>query len=91
MVYQLNSSKLKLIRGLMGVTQKQFADLVGVDTKSVSAWEVGRSIANQDNVKRVVQFVGEKNFEQIDAWFYSTDTQRLMNDLQRKVSPTCVH
>ncbi|KAB7674917.1 helix-turn-helix transcriptional regulator [Bacillus sp. B1-WWTP-T-0.5-Post-4] len=91
MVYQLNSSKLKLIRGLMGVTQKQFADLVGVDTKSVSAWEVGRSIANQDNVKRVVQFVGEKNFKQIDAWFYSTDTQRLMNDLQRKVSPTCVH
>ncbi|HDR4869084.1 MULTISPECIES: helix-turn-helix transcriptional regulator [Bacillaceae] len=90
-MYQLNSSKLKLIRGLMGVTQKQFADLVGVDTKSVSAWEVGRSIANQDNVKRVVQFVGEKNFEQIDAWFYSTDTQRLMNDLQRKVSPTCVH
>ncbi|WP_193222142.1 helix-turn-helix transcriptional regulator [Bacillus sp. B1-WWTP-T-0.5-Post-4] len=90
-MYQLNSSKLKLIRGLMGVTQKQFADLVGVDTKSVSAWEVGRSIANQDNVKRVVQFVGEKNFKQIDAWFYSTDTQRLMNDLQRKVSPTCVH
>lgn len=90
-MYQLNSSKLKLIRGLMGVTQKQFADLVGVDTKSVSAWEVGRSIANRDNVKRVVQFVGEKNFEQIDAWFYSTDTQRLMNDLQRKVSPTCVH
>lgn len=90
-MYQLNSSKLKLIRGLMGVTQKQFADLVGVDTKSVSAWEVGRSIANQDNVKRVVQFVGEKNFEQIDAWFYNTDTQRLMNDLQRKVSPTCVH
>ncbi|HFJ9281771.1 hypothetical protein AT278_20640 [Bacillus cereus] len=90
-MYQLNSSKLKLIRGLMGVTQKQFADLVGVDTKSVSAWEVGRSIANQDNVKRVVQFVGEENFEQIDAWFYSTDTQRLMNDLQRKVSPTCVH
>lgn len=85
-MYQINSDKLRLIRALMGVTQKQFAYLVGVDIKTVSAWEVRRSIANQDSVKKIVQFVGEDNYKQLDSLFYAMETQELTQRLQRKVA-----
>ncbi|WP_445662209.1 helix-turn-helix domain-containing protein [Bacillus sp. FSL R9-9530] len=84
-MYQITSDKLRLIRALTGVSQRQFANLIGVDKRSVSAWEVGRSIANQDSVKKIVQFVGEDNYKQLDSLFYAMETQELTQRLQRKV------
>lgn len=85
-MYQITSNKLRLIRALAGVSQREFADLIGADKKSVSAWEVGRSIASQYSVKKIVQFVGEDNYKQLDSLFYAMETQELTQRLQRKVA-----
>ena len=41
-------SPLKLIRKALGLTQPEFADLLGVRSFTVSRWETGRSEAEFD-------------------------------------------
>lgn len=83
-MYQITGDKLRLIRALANVSQRELADLIGVDKKSVSAWEVNRSVCSTESVAKIVNFVGEENFKLIDARFYAIQTQDIMKQLQRK-------
>lgn len=83
-MYQITGDKLRLIRALANVSQRELADLIGVDKKSVSAWEVNRSVCSAESVAKIVNFVGEENFKLIDARFYAIQTQDIMKQLQRK-------
>ena len=47
--------RIKSIRGLRGLTQAQFADLVGVSFASVNRWENGQSRPNNLAWRRVVE------------------------------------
>ncbi|HDR7900371.1 helix-turn-helix transcriptional regulator [Bacillus toyonensis] len=84
-MYQITSDKLRLIRALANASQRELAEIIGVNHKSVSAWEANRSACNSESVAKIVNFVGEENFKLIDARFYAIQTQDIMKQLQRKV------
>ncbi|MEX0375622.1 helix-turn-helix transcriptional regulator [Bacillus sp. S4] len=77
-MYQVTSDKLRLIRALAGISQREFADIIKADKKSVSAWEVGKSRPNEDSVKKIVDFVGENDFMLLDSTVYALPMQEMM-------------
>ena len=85
-MYQITREKLRLIRTLAGVSQREFAELIGTSKRSVSAWEIGRSQPNQDSVKKIVDFVGEGEFRLLDSVVYTLPLQDLSTKLKAKVA-----
>lgn len=85
-MYQITKEKLRLIRTLTGVSQREFADLIRTNKRSVSAWEVGRSIPNVDSVKKIVDFVGEEEFRLLDSVVYALPLQDLSIKLKEKAA-----
>ncbi|MCX9098296.1 helix-turn-helix domain-containing protein [Bacillus anthracis] len=85
-MYQITKEKLRLIRSLAGVSQREFAELIGTNKRSVSAWEIGRSIPNADSAKKVVNFVGEDEFRLLDSVVYALPLQDLSLKLREKAA-----
>ncbi|EMJ6440494.1 helix-turn-helix transcriptional regulator [Bacillus cereus] len=85
-MYQITKEKLRLIRTLTGVSQREFAHLIGTTNRSVSAWEVGRSTPNVDSVKKIVDFVGEEEFRLLDSVVYALPLQDLSLKLREKAA-----
>ncbi|PRT22457.1 MULTISPECIES: helix-turn-helix domain-containing protein [Bacillus cereus group] len=85
-MYQINKEKLRLIRTLTGVSQREFADLIGTNNRSVSAWEIGRSQPSQESVKKIVDFVGEEEFRLLDSVVYALPLQDLSIKLKEKAA-----
>ncbi|TKI79279.1 helix-turn-helix domain-containing protein [Bacillus mycoides] len=83
---QMTSGKLKLIRTLIGVSQREFAELIGTNKRSVSAWEIGRSIPTKSSIKKVVEFVGEEEFRLLDSVVYATPLHDLSIKLKEKAA-----
>jgi transcriptional regulator with XRE-family HTH domain len=85
-MYHITSEKLRLIRTLTGVSQREFGELIGTNKRSVSAWEVGRSQLSQDSVKKIVDFVGEDEFKLLDSVVYAMPMQEISMKLKRKAA-----
>ncbi|MCR6845258.1 MULTISPECIES: DNA-binding transcriptional regulator [Bacillus] len=83
---QITIEKLKLIRTLTGVSQRKFAELIGANKRSVSAWEVGRSIPTKSSIEKVVKFVGEDEFRMLDSVVYATPLHDLSRKLREKAA-----
>ena len=84
--YHLTGDKLRLIRSFANISQTQFAVLLGIERKSISRWESGRSIPTAVSAAKVVSFVGEKTFQRIEAILYDLDNVEMMDQLQTKVN-----
>ena len=52
-------SRIKSARGIMGLTQTQFANLIGVSFASVNRWENGQSRPNNLAWQRIVELERE--------------------------------
>lgn len=83
-MYQITREKLRLIRTLTGVSQREFAELIGTNKRSVSAWEIGRSQPKKESVKKIVDFVGEDEFRLLDSVVYALPLQDLSAKLKVK-------
>lgn len=44
---------IKLIRELLSLSQKQFAERIGVDIITVARWETGKIYASDTNIERI--------------------------------------
>lgn len=52
----MNPSRLTLVRKRKGLTKIAFAEQIGVDRKSVHAYEAGLSVPSEETMTRIVQF-----------------------------------
>jgi Zn-dependent peptidase ImmA (M78 family)/transcriptional regulator with XRE-family HTH domain len=52
----MNPSRLTLVRKRKGLTKIAFAEQIGVDRKSVQAYEAGLSVPSEETMRRIVQF-----------------------------------
>lgn len=84
--YHLTGDKLRLIRVFANITQKQLAELLGIKNRSISTWENGRFNPTAESAAKVVSFVGEQNFQRIEAILYDLDNVEMMDELRSKVN-----
>ncbi|PFS14456.1 hypothetical protein COK55_13805 [Bacillus cereus] len=84
--YHVTGDKLRLIRSFANISQIQLAALLGIEHRSVSRWETGRSIPTARSSAKVVDFVGEKTFQRIEAILYDLDNVEMANDLRKRVN-----
>ena len=54
----MNPSRLTLVRKRKGLTKIAFAEQIGIDRKSVQAYESGISVPSVETMSRIVQFTG---------------------------------
>ena len=55
---QFNSSRLTLARKRRGLKKKELAELVGVETRSITAYEAGEYAPDDSRLDRMVQLLG---------------------------------
>ena len=66
-----NPDNLKIGRKKRGITKTKLASLVGVDLRSVSAWEAGTSKPSDENLKNLSHSL------ELPTAFFSTDTEEM--------------
>lgn len=66
---------VKLIRELLNLSQKQFAEKIGVDAITVARWETGKMDANENNIEKIYTFAFNNNIfiNEIKAQLYYED------------------
>ncbi|MDA1527235.1 helix-turn-helix transcriptional regulator [Bacillus cereus group sp. TH260-2LC] len=84
--YHLTGDKLRLIRSFANISQTQFADLLGIERKSISRWESGQSNPTATSAAKVVSFVGKETFQRIEAILYDLGNVEMMDKLRTKVN-----
>ncbi|PEW44082.1 hypothetical protein CN431_13475 [Bacillus cereus] len=84
--YHLTGDKLRLIRSFANISQLQFAGILGIERRSISRWESGRSIPTAASAAKVVDFVGAKTFQRIEAILYDLENVEMMDKLRTKVN-----
>ncbi|MBE5104160.1 helix-turn-helix domain-containing protein [Bacillus sp. FSL L8-0152] len=84
--YHLTGDKLRLIRAFANIKQKQLAELLGIESRSISTWETGRFNPTAESAAKVVSFVGERNFQRIEAILSDLNNVEMMDELRLKVN-----
>ena len=66
---------VKLIRELLNLSQKQFAEKIGVDAITVARWETGKMNTNENNIEKIYTFAFNNNIfiNEIKAQLYYED------------------
>ena len=66
---------VKLIRELLNLSQKQFAEKIGVDAITVARWETGKMDTNENNIEKIYTFAFNNNIfiNEIKAQLYYED------------------
>ena len=66
---------VKLIRELLNLSQKQFAEKIAVDAITVARWETGKMHTNENNIEKIYTFALNNNIfiNEIKAQLYYED------------------
>ena len=71
---QAHETSIRPIRAIrkdvLGVTQKQLADIAGVSQTSVSRWEDGTLSPNASEMSRIRDFARDNGKPWSDTWFF---------------------
>ena len=51
----------KLIREILNLSQKQFAEKIDVDAITVARWETGKMDTNENNIEKIYTFALNNN------------------------------
>lgn len=79
-----HKNALRLVRAKMGLTQQEFASIIGISQQSYSAKELGKTDVTVSEALRILEVTGEK-FEDI---FLPADYKNLVVESDRsKVRP----
>ena len=78
------NKKLKEIRKGLRLNQTEFADILGVNSKTLWAWEIGKIIPNEKKLKNVAKLLNIpiSSFTSIEEDSKSFDNDKLRNDLK---------
>jgi predicted transcriptional regulator len=68
-------------KDVLGVTQKQFAEIAGVSQASVSRWEDGALFPSSDEMARIREFAITSRKPWNDSWFF--EAPNLVNTARR--------
>ncbi len=68
-------SKIAKLRNLMGISQEEFADRIGVSRQSVSKWEIGKTLPQSDKIIEICNLfnISADNLLQGDIELNSAD------------------
>ncbi|MBK5450909.1 helix-turn-helix domain-containing protein [Bacillus sp. TH22] len=61
-----NANRIRLIRKILGMTQKEFAKELGVQPLATTRWESGHQVPNEYNMRKVERLVGKNNLYKLD-------------------------
>ncbi|PGT66179.1 helix-turn-helix domain-containing protein [Bacillus thuringiensis] len=61
-----NASRIRLIRKILGMTQKEFAKQFGVQPLAVTRWENAKQIPNEYRMRKMEQLIGSNNLYKLD-------------------------
>ena len=66
---------VKLIREILNLSQKQFAEKIDVDAITVARWETGKMDTNENNIEKIYTFALNNNIfiNEIKAQLYYED------------------
>lgn len=66
---------VKLIRELLNLSQKQFAERIGVDAITVARWETSKMDTKESNIEKIYTFAFNNNIfiNEIKAQLYYED------------------
>ncbi|MGN4445817.1 helix-turn-helix domain-containing protein [Bacillus cereus group sp. MYBK79-1] len=80
----MNADQIKLARAMAGVSQTEFAKMLGVDQSNLSKWERGVLKPNKKNVNRIVKLVGEENIRKLSALVHSLTMTEVQEAIKQK-------
>lgn len=61
-----NANRIRLIRKILGMTQKEFAKKLGVQPLATTRWESGHQVPSEYNMRKVERLVGKNNLYKLD-------------------------
>ncbi|HDR6286397.1 helix-turn-helix domain-containing protein [Bacillus toyonensis] len=80
----MNADQIKLARAMAGVSQTEFAKMLGVDQSNLSKWERGVLKPNKKSVNRIVKLVGEENIRKLSALVHSLTMTEVQEAIKQK-------
>lgn len=84
LIYKMNADQIKLARAMAGVSQTEFAKMLGVDQSNLSKWERGVLKPNKKSINRIIKLVGEENTRRLGALVHSLTMTELQESIKRK-------
>ncbi|MGN4768701.1 helix-turn-helix domain-containing protein [Bacillus thuringiensis] len=61
-----NANRIRLIRKILGMTQKEFAKQFGVQPLAVNRWENAKQVPNEYRMRKMEQLIGSNNLYKLD-------------------------
>ncbi|MFK4327040.1 putative transcriptional regulator [Bacillus sp. RC97] len=61
-----NANRIRLIRKILGMTQKEFGKQFGVQPLAVNRWENAKQIPNEYRMRKMEQLIGSTNLYRLD-------------------------
>ncbi|HDR8120265.1 MULTISPECIES: helix-turn-helix domain-containing protein [Bacillus cereus group] len=61
-----NANRIRLIRKILGMSQKEFAKHFGVQPLAVNRWENAKQIPNDYRMRKMEQLIGSNNLYKLD-------------------------
>ncbi|EJS13680.1 helix-turn-helix domain-containing protein [Bacillus cereus] len=80
----MNASQIKLAREMAGISQTEFAKMLGVDQSNLSKWERGALNPNRKSINRIIKLVGTENVRMLNALVHSLAMSELQESIKRK-------
>lgn len=74
--------KIAYYRKLNGLTQKELGDKIGIGSKGISAWEVGRTEPSMEMVAKLTQVLNCSVSDLMDSPISSPENEELVRLLQ---------
>lgn len=82
----MKGNHIKSLRQLTGLTQNEFAQLLGVTSMSVLRWENGKSQPTLANMRRIETLIGAKNLQIVQSTFiHNLPLLEVVEDIQKRI------
>jgi len=82
----MGARDIKALRQLIGLSQNEFARLIGVSELTVNRWECGHVQPKLAGIKRIESSVGAKNLQVIQsALIYNMPLLEVAEDIQKRI------
>lgn len=79
----MHGVQIKLIRMILNISQREFADKLGVTQAQVSRWELGVYKPSRASIAKINRLVGVDNVKLIDSLVYSLTLHSAKEEIGR--------